>query len=91
MGYLILLAILVVASIYFIMLYNGLVNLKHNVAKAWANIDARLLRKPKDGRLFLLSNLPEQRLARKYVLRGGFHLLVFWVPSVAWRICWVSE
>jgi len=42
MGYLVLLAILVVAAIYFIMLYNGLVNLKHNVAKAWANIDVLL-------------------------------------------------
>lgn len=36
-----------------------------------------LLRKPKDGRLLLLSNLPEERLARKYVLWGGFHLVVF--------------
>ncbi|MCE5180269.1 MAG: hypothetical protein LLG15_00565 [Betaproteobacteria bacterium] len=34
-----------------------------------------LMRKPKDGRLFLLSNLSEQRLARKYVLWGWFHLL----------------
>lgn len=36
-----------------------------------------LLRKPGDGRLFLLSNLPEENLARKYVLWGGFHLLTF--------------
>jgi hypothetical protein len=36
-----------------------------------------LMHKPKDGRLFLLSNLPEERLARKYVLWGGFHLLTF--------------
>lgn len=36
-----------------------------------------ILRKPKDGRLFLLSNLPEENLARKYVLWGGFHLLTF--------------
>lgn len=34
-----------------------------------------LMRKPEDGRLFLLSNLSEQRLARKYVLWGWFHLL----------------
>jgi LemA protein len=39
---LVLLAILLIAAIYFIMLYNGLVNLKHNVAKAWANIDVLL-------------------------------------------------
>ncbi len=36
-----------------------------------------LMRKPKDGRLFLLSNLPEENLARKYVLWGWFHLLTF--------------
>ncbi|BAN34826.1 LemA family [Sulfuricella denitrificans skB26] len=42
MGFLVLLAILTIVVIYFIMLYNGLVNLKHNVAKAWANIDVLL-------------------------------------------------
>ena len=42
MGFLVLLAILLVAAIYFIMLYNGLVSLKHNVSKAWANIDVLL-------------------------------------------------
>ena len=35
MSSLVLIAITVVAAIYFIMLYNGLVNLKHNVAKAY--------------------------------------------------------
>jgi len=39
---LVLLAILLVTAVYFIMLYNGLVNLKHNVSKAWANIDVLL-------------------------------------------------
>ncbi len=34
--------VLAVALIYLIMLYNGLVQLKHNVAKAWANIDVSL-------------------------------------------------
>ncbi len=34
--------VLAVALIYVIMLYNGLVQLKHNVAKAWANIDVSL-------------------------------------------------
>lgn len=34
-----------------------------------------VLRKPRDGRLFLISNLPEKDLARKYVLWGGFHLV----------------
>ncbi|WP_334108903.1 LemA family protein [Methylobacillus sp.] len=37
-----LLALLVVAVVYFIMVYNGLVNLKNNVEKAWANIDVLL-------------------------------------------------
>ena len=34
MGFLALLAILGVVAIYFIMLYNGLVSLRHNVSKA---------------------------------------------------------
>jgi LemA protein len=34
--------VVVVAVIYGVMLYNGLVQLKHNVAKAWANIDVAL-------------------------------------------------
>lgn len=34
--------LLVVAAIYFISLYNTLVQLKHGVAKAWANIDVLL-------------------------------------------------
>lgn len=37
-----LLGILAVVIIYGILLYNGLVTLKHNVAKAWANIDVLL-------------------------------------------------
>ena len=35
----ILLGILVIVATYTITLYNQLVNIKHNVAKAWANID----------------------------------------------------
>ena len=42
MTFLVLIAILLVTAVYFIMLYNGLVNLKHNVSKAWANIDVLL-------------------------------------------------
>ncbi|MDD5330788.1 MAG: hypothetical protein PHX38_12365 [Sulfuricella sp.] len=52
---------------------------KREVARQHGEIRLRdgvhLLRQPKDGRLFLLSNLPEQSLARKYVLWGWFHLL----------------
>lgn len=36
-----------------------------------------MLRQPKDGRLYLLSNLPEEDLTRKYFLWGFFHLAVF--------------
>ncbi len=38
----ILLAILVVALLYGVIIYNNLVRLKHNIAKAWANIDVLL-------------------------------------------------
>lgn len=34
--------ILVVALLYAVVAYNGLVQLKHNIAKAWANIDVLL-------------------------------------------------
>ena len=36
------LAVLLVVVIYFVMLYNQLVQIKHNVSKAWANIDVLL-------------------------------------------------
>lgn len=35
-------AILLVAIVYFVLIYNNLVTLKHNVSKAWANIDVLL-------------------------------------------------
>jgi LemA protein len=35
-------AILFVVVVYFILIYNNLVTLKHNVAKAWANVDVLL-------------------------------------------------
>ena len=38
----VLLAVLVVVVIYFVMIYNQLVQVKHNVSKAWANIDVLL-------------------------------------------------
>ena len=38
----ILIAVLVVVLIYFVMIYNQLVQVKHNVSKAWANIDVLL-------------------------------------------------
>ena len=36
------LGLLVAVVVYAVMLYNGLVQIKHNVAKAWANIDVLL-------------------------------------------------
>jgi LemA protein len=41
-GTLILLGLLLVVVIYFVMIYNNLVQIKHNVTKAWANIDVLL-------------------------------------------------
>jgi LemA protein len=41
-GGLIFLGILVVVLAYFTVLYNNLVRIKHNVSKAWANIDVLL-------------------------------------------------
>src|SRR5215218_4454622 len=38
----ILLVVLVVVLIYFVMLYNQLVQVKHGVSNAWANIDVLL-------------------------------------------------
>src|SRR5688500_19620387 len=38
----ILLVVLVVVLIYLVMIYNQLVQIKHNVTKAWANIDVLL-------------------------------------------------
>ncbi len=36
------LALIVLALVYGVLVYNGLVQLKHNIAKAWANIDVLL-------------------------------------------------
>jgi LemA protein len=36
------LAVIVVAGIWTVMMYNNLVNLKHAVSKAWSNIDVLL-------------------------------------------------
>lgn len=38
----VLLGLIAVTLIYFIMIYNNLVRLKHNVSKAWSNIDVML-------------------------------------------------
>lgn len=41
-GTIIWLAVLLVVVSYFVMIYNNLVQIKHNVSKAWANIDVLL-------------------------------------------------
>ena len=41
-GTIIVLGVLLVIAVYATMLYNNLVQLKHNVSKAWANIDVLL-------------------------------------------------
>ena len=41
-GTIIVLGALLVVVVYFVMIYNNLVQLKHNVSKAWANIDVLL-------------------------------------------------
>ena len=38
----ILIVVLAVVVVYFVMIYNQLVQIKHNVSKAWANIDVLL-------------------------------------------------
>lgn len=42
-----------------------------------------LLRRPRDGRLFLLSNLEPGRLARRYALWAWFHVAVFFMAGSA--------
>ena len=41
-GTIIALGVLLVVVVYFVMIYNNLVQIKHNVSKAWANIDVLL-------------------------------------------------
>ncbi|MDP1718612.1 MAG: LemA family protein [Burkholderiales bacterium] len=41
-GTLITLGVVLVVIVYFVMIYNNLVQIKHNVSKAWANIDVLL-------------------------------------------------
>ena len=41
-GAIIVLGVLLVAVVYAVMIYNNLVQVKHNVSKAWANIDVLL-------------------------------------------------
>jgi hypothetical protein len=42
-----------------------------------------VLRKPRDGRLFLLSNLPPHKLARRYALWAWAHVAILFVAAIA--------
>ena len=41
-GIIVTLGVVLVVIVYFVMIYNNLVQIKHNVTKAWANIDVLL-------------------------------------------------
>lgn len=41
-GIIVTLSVVLVVIVYFVMIYNNLVQIKHNVTKAWANIDVLL-------------------------------------------------
>jgi len=60
MGTIVFLALLLVVAVYAVMTYNGLVNVKHGVSKAWANIDV-LLKQRHD-------EIPKKRVARSEVV-----------------------
>ena len=58
---------------------------KREIEKRHAEISTaqgvHLLQRPKDGRLYLLSNLNPKKLARKYSLWSGAHLVIFFVAG----------
>ncbi|MGD9788220.1 MAG: hypothetical protein AB7U30_09745 [Sulfuricellaceae bacterium] len=50
-----------------------------------------MLRKPRDGRLFLVSNLSEEALTKKYFLWGWFHLIVFFGATLFFAYFYVKS
>ncbi len=56
------------------------------LAEARAEPDANFLLQPRDGRLFLLSNLSPDRLARRYIIWTWVHLGIFFgaMGGLAW-------
>jgi hypothetical protein len=50
-----------------------------------------MLRKPRDGRLFLVSNLSEEVLTKKYFLWGWFHLIVFFFAALFFADLYVNS
>lgn len=56
--------------------------------EARAEGDTHFMLKPRDGRLFLISNVPPEKLARRYALWTWLHLLIFFgaLGSIAWML-----
>jgi hypothetical protein len=51
-----------------------------------AQPDTHIVSRPVDGRLFLISNLPPEKLFRRYLLWSWAHLVVFFcaLGGIAW-------
>lgn len=59
------------------------------VAEARAAPDTHYLVQPRDGRLFLISNLPPEKIARRYNLWAWMHIAIFF--GSLWGISWVRQ
>jgi len=57
--------------------------------EALAAAEAHVLRKPRDGRLYLISDLDPERIARRYRLWSGFHLALF--VGGAGAMAWLGQ
>lgn len=56
---------------------------KHHAEIYATDNSVHLMRRPTDGRLYVVSNLEPDKLARKYILWSVFHLLVFLAAAMA--------
>lgn len=56
-----------------------------------ASADINVLRRPADGRLYLLANLDPERIARRYLGWAAFHLVVFFAAIGAIPWVWQHE
>lgn len=57
--------------------------------EALAAPEAHVLRKPRDGRLYLISDLDPDQIARRYRLWAGFHLILF--VAGAGTLAWLGR
>lgn len=60
-------------------------------AELRAAADTHLLRRPADGRLFLVANLDPQGISRRYLYWAGFHLAVFFAAIGALPWVWQQQ